>query len=420
MLTRISYKKNFSISIAKRSFHASASVQSLQEVVIVGTARTPIGSIGGSLSSLSATDLGKFAIKGALQKSGVKPEQVEEVIMGNVISANVGQAPARQAAIRSGLPESVICTTVNKVCSSGMKAIMYGAQSILLGHHSIVVVGGMESMSNAPFYVPQARYGYRYGHGQLIDGVIKDGLWDVYNDFHMGNCAEDCATKFKFTREDQDKYAIQSYTRAAEATKKGAFKEEIVPISILSKKGEILVTEDEEFKKAQFDKIPSLKPAFKKDGTVTAANASSLNDGASALVLTSRAKAKELGLKPLAIVRGFGDAEQAPIEFTTAPAKAIPVALKRSGVDPKQVDFYEINEAFSVVSLANNKLLQLNPEKVNIYGGAVALGHPIGSSGSRIVVTLLNVLRNNKGKIGVAGICNGGGGASAMVIEKLD
>ena len=391
----------------------------MKEVVIVAAVRTPIGSFGGTLSSFSATQLGGIAIKGALEKAGLKPEQVQEVYMGNVLSANLGQAPATQAAKFAGLPD-LPTTTINKVCASGTKAIMLAAQSITLGDNDIVIAGGMESMSNVPYYLDKARNGYRLGHGQITDGLVKDGLWDVYNDYHMGSAAELCAETCNISREDQDKFAIESYKRAQNAQANGKFKDEIVAVEIKDRKGEItLFSEDEEPAAVKFDKIPSLKPVFKKDGTVTAANASTLNDGAAALVLMSADKAKELGLNPIAKILAYADAQQAPEWFTTAPSKAIPLALKRANITKEQVDYFEINEAFSVVSLANNKELSLNEDKVNVNGGAVAMGHPLGASGARIVVTLLSVLQQNNGKIGVAGICNGGGGASAIVIENL-
>jgi len=391
----------------------------MREVVIVSATRTPIGSFGGSLSSLSAPQLGSIAIKSAIEKSGLKPDQVQEVYMGNVLSANLGQAPATQAAIFAGLPY-LPATTINKVCASGMKAVMLAAQSIALGQNDIVVAGGMESMSNVPYYLDKARNGYKLGNGQLTDGLIKDGLWDVYNDYHMGSAAELCATDCNISREDQDAYAIESYNRAINAQKEGKFKDEITPVEIKDRKGEVtLFAEDEEPKTVKFDKIPTLKPVFKKDGTVTAANASTLNDGAAALVLMSREKAEELGIKPLARVISYADAQQAPEWFTTAPSKAIPLALHRAELNADQIDFFEINEAFSVVSIANNQLLKLNPAKVNVNGGAVSLGHPLGASGARIIVSLINVLHHNKGKFGAAGICNGGGGASAIVIENL-
>lgn len=379
-----------------------------------------IGSFGGSLSGFSATQLGGFAIKAAVEKAGIKPADIQEVYMGNVLSANVGQAPATQAAKFAGLPD-VPSTTINKVCASGTKAIMLAAQSIALGQNDIVVAGGMESMSNVPYYLDKARNGYRLGHGQITDGLVKDGLWDVYNDYHMGSAAELCATTCGFSREEQDAFAISSYKRSQTAQTEGKFDSEIITIEVKDRKGDItLINKDEEPFAVKFDKIPALKPVFQKDGTVTAANASTLNDGAAALVLMSAEKAKELGLKPLARILSYADAQQAPEWFTTAPAKAIPLALKRANKSIADVDYFEINEAFSVVSLANNKELGLNSDKVNVNGGAVSLGHPLGASGARIVVTLLSVLSQNKGKIGVAGICNGGGGASAMVIENLN
>lgn len=391
----------------------------MREVVIVSAVRTPIGSFGGSLSGFSATQLGGLAIKAAVEKAGIAPADVQEVYMGNVLSANLGQAPATQAAKFAGLPD-VPGTTINKVCASGTKAIMLAAQSIALGQSDIIVAGGMESMSNVPYYLDKARNGYRLGHGQITDGLVKDGLWDVYNDYHMGSAAELCAAECGFTREEQDAFAIGSYKKSQAAQTEGKFDSEIIAVEVKDRKGEIsLINKDEEPFAVKFDKIPGLKPVFKKDGTVTAANASTLNDGAAALVLMSADKAKELGLKPLAKILSYADAQQAPEWFTTAPAKAIPLALQRAGKNITDVDYFEINEAFSVVSLANNKLLELDGEKVNINGGAVSLGHPLGASGARIVVTLLSVLAQNNGTIGVAGICNGGGGASAIVIEKL-
>jgi acetyl-CoA C-acetyltransferase len=391
----------------------------VKEVVIVAAVRTPIGSFGGALASLSATELGAIALKGALDKAGVAPELVEQVIMGNVISANLGQAPARQAAKKAGLPDTVECTTVNKVCASGSKAIMFAAQAIMLGQAEVVLAGGMESMSNVPYYLDKARFGAKYGNGQMIDGLVRDGLWDPYHDYAMGNAADATAAHYGITREEQDAFARQSYERSAAAAQAGKKKEEIVPVTITVRGKETVVSDDEEYTKVQFDKMPGLKPAFTKEGTVTAANASTLNDGAAAVLLMSREKADELGIKPLARIRGFADAEQAPEWFTTTPALAIPKALKNAGLEAKDVDFYEINEAFSVVSLANNKLLNLEGTKVNVYGGAVSLGHPLGASGARIVTTLLSVLDQEGGKIGVTGICNGGGGASSIVLEKL-
>jgi acetyl-CoA C-acetyltransferase len=391
----------------------------VKEVVIVAAVRTPIGSFGGALASLSATELGAIALKGALDKAGVAPELVEQVIMGNVISANLGQAPARQAAKKAGLPDTVECTTVNKVCASGSKAIMFAAQAIMLGQAEVILAGGMESMSNVPYYLDKARFGAKYGNGQMIDGLVRDGLWDPYHDFAMGNAADATAAHYGITREEQDAFARQSYERSAAAAQAGKKKEEIVPVTITVRGKETVVSDDEEYTKVQFDKMPGLKPAFTKEGTVTAANASTLNDGAAAVLLMSREKAEELGIKPLALIRGFADAEQAPEWFTTTPSLAIPKALKNAGLEAKDVDFYEINEAFSVVSLANNKLLNLEGTKVNVYGGAVSLGHPLGASGARIVTTLLSVLDQEGGKIGVTGICNGGGGASSIVLEKL-
>jgi acetyl-CoA C-acetyltransferase len=392
----------------------------MKEVFIVSVARTPIGAFGGSLSSLSATQLGAIAIKSALQKANIKPEIVDEVYMGNVLQAGIGQAPVTQAMLGAGIPNTVPSTTVNKVCASGSKAIMLGAQSIMMGINDVVVAGGMESMSNVPYYLDKARNGYRLGHGQIIDGLVKDGLWDVYKDFHMGNAAEICAREYKISRDDQDNFAIESYTRAAKAYEKNAFADEITPVEIpVRGKDPIIVSKDEEYTKVNFDKLKTLKSAFEKDGTITAANASKLNDGASALVLMSGEKMKKLGLTPLAQIIGFADAAQAPEWFTTTPAIAINKALKMAGIDLKDVDFFELNEAFSVVGLVNIEILKLDPKKVNVYGGAVALGHPLGSSGSRIVATLTTVLKNEGGKIGVTGICNGGGGASAIVIKKV-
>ncbi|UII20782.1 acetyl-CoA C-acyltransferase [Fulvivirga ligni] len=392
----------------------------MQEVYIVSAVRTPIGSFGGSLASLTAVQLGSTAIKGALERAGVDPSQVNEVFLGNVISAGLGQAPARQAAVGAGLGYNVPCTTINKVCSSGMKSVMLAAQSIMLGQNDVVVAGGAESMSNVPYYVPKARYGYKYGHGQLIDGLMHDGLWEAYNEFPMGNCADNTASKMNITREQQDEYAINSYKRSAAAWEAGKFADEIIPVEIPQRKGDpVIFDHDEEYKNVMFDKIPSLRPVFSKEGTVTAANASTINDGASALVLVSEQKLKELNLTPIAKITGFADAAQDPLWFTTAPALAIPKAIKNAGIDKSAVDFYEINEAFSAVALANMKELDLDPSKVNVNGGAVALGHPLGCSGARIITTLNSVLAQNSGKIGVAGICNGGGGASAIVIEKM-
>lgn len=391
----------------------------MEEVFIVSIVRTPIGSFGGTLSSFSATQLGSIAIKGALSRQNIEPKEVQEVFMGNVVSANLGQAPARQAAIGAGIGTNVPCTTINKVCASGMKAAMLGAQSIMLGINDVVIAGGMESMSNIPYYIPKARYGYKYGHGQLVDGLMHDGLWEVYNGFPMGSCADNTAKEMNISREEQDEYAIRSYKRAAKATDDGDFKSEIIPVEIPQRKGDpILMDTDEEYKNVFFDKIPSLKPVFNPEGTVTAANASTINDGASAMVLMSKRKMESLGLKPVAKIIGFADAAQDPIWFTTAPSLAIPKAIQQAGLKPEDIDFYEINEAFSVVAIANNKTLGLDAEKVNVLGGAVALGHPLGASGARIMATLTTVLTKHKGEYGVAGICNGGGGASAIVIQK--
>ncbi len=390
----------------------------MKTVYIVSAARTPIGAFNGSLATISATQLGGIAIKGAIQKAGITPEQVQEVFMGNVISSGLGQAPGTQAMLSAGIPNTVPATTINKVCASGSKAIMMAAQTIMLGINDIVIAGGMESMSNVPYYLDKARNGYRLGHGSLIDGLIRDGLWDVYKDFHMGNAAEICAREYKITREDQDNFAIESYTRAQNAYAKNAFANELVPVEIpVRGKDPLIVNVDEEYTKVNFEKLKTLKSAFEKDGTITAANASKLNDGASALVLMSEEKVKELGLKPMAKIIAFADAAQAPEWFTTSPSLAIPKALKWAGIELKDVDFFELNEAFSVVGLVNTQILGIDSKKVNVNGGAVSLGHPLGSSGSRIVVTLANILQQNGGKYGVTGICNGGGGASAIVIE---
>ena len=392
----------------------------MKTAYIVAAVRTPMGSFGGTLAGFSATSLGSIAIKGALERVGLAPSAVQEVFMGNVISAGLGQAPARQAALGAGLPHSVPCTTVNKVCASGMKAIMLAAQSIQLGQNDVVIAGGMESMSNVPYYLPQARFGQKLGHGQMVDGLLKDGLWDVYNDFHMGNAGELCAREMGFTREQQDAYAIGSYEKAAKAWKAGKFNAEIVSVSIPSKKGDpIAFAEDEEYKNVNFEKIPSLRPVFDKNGTITAANASTLNDGASALILVSEEALKKYQLTPLARVAGYADAAVAPEWFTIAPSEAVPLAIQRAGISQSQVDLYELNEAFSVVALANNQKLGLDPAQVNIYGGAVSIGHPLGSSGSRITATLLHALHQEGKTYGVASLCNGGGGASAIVIEKI-
>ena len=392
----------------------------MKEVYIVAAGRTPIGSFGGVLSGFTAIQLGAKAIKGALENAGVESSQVDEVFFGNVISANLGQAPARQAAIEAGIGYNVPCTTVNKVCSSGMKSVMFGAQSIMLGQGDVIVAGGMESMSNIPFYVPKARFGYKYGNGEIVDGLLKDGLFEVYYKFPMGNCADNTAREMGITREQQDEYAINSYKRAAAATEAGHFKNEIIPVEVPQRKGDpLIISEDEEYKNVKFEKIPQLRPVFSEEGTVTAANASTINDGASAIVLMSKEKAEELGVKPLARIRGFADAAQDPIWFTTSPSLAIPKAMKLAGVESGDVDYYEINEAFSAVALANNIKLELDKNKVNVFGGAVSLGHPLGASGARILTTLHNVLGTKDATVGVAGICNGGGGASAMVIEKV-
>lgn len=389
------------------------------KVVIVSAARTPIGSFMGSLSSLTATQLGSAAIKGTLEKINLDPSLVQEVYMGNVVQAGVGQAPARQAALGAGLSDSVPSTTINKVCASGMKAVMQAAQAIALGDADVVVAGGMESMSNIPHYV-NMRSGTKFGPATLIDGMQKDGLVDAYDHNAMGTCADLCATEYNFSREDQDAFAIQSYERTAKAWADGKFDEEVIPVEVPQRRGEpVVVSEDEEFKNVKMDRISTLRPAFTKDGTVTAANASTINDGAGAMVLMSEAKAKELGLTPLAYIKGYADAAQEPKWFTTAPAKALPKAIAKAGIDIKDVDYFEFNEAFAVVGLANMKILGLNDSNVNVNGGAVSLGHPLGCSGVRILITLLSVLKQNDAKIGAAAICNGGGGASAMVIERI-
>ena len=389
-----------------------------KKVVIVAAARTPIGSFMGSLSSVSASQLGSVAIAGAMDKIKLDPNLVEEVFMGNVVQAGVGQAPARQAALGAGIPDTVPCTTINKVCASGMKAVMQGAQSIALGDTSIVVAGGMENMSRIPHYL-HLRNGHKFGPAQMEDGMQKDGLVDAYDKNAMGVCADACAAEYSFSREDQDAFAIQSYERSSKAWSEGKFSNEVVPVSVPQRRGEpVIVAEDEEFKNVKMEKIPALRPAFTKDGTVTAANASTINDGAGAVVLMSAEKAEELGLTPLASIKSYADAAQEPKWFTTAPAKALPKALDKAGIGLKDVDFFEFNEAFAVVGLANMKLLGLNDTNVNINGGAVSLGHPLGCSGVRILITLMNVLEQNNAKIGAAAICNGGGGASAMVIER--
>ncbi len=389
-----------------------------REVYIVGAKRTPLGSFNGSLSSVPAPKLGAVAIQAALEQAGIDPNSVQEVYMGSVLQAGLGQAPARQAAKFAGIGDHVPATTVNKVCASGMKAVSLAAQGILLGHTDIAVAGGMENMSLVPHYLPQSRTGTKYGEIRMQDGLQLDGLTDVYNQVAMGNCADTCASEYGFTREDQDAYAINSYKRSAQAWADGKFQAEIAPVTIKTRKGEVLFAEDEEYKNVIFDKIPGLRPAFTKEGTVTAANASTMNDGAAALVLVSGEKLAELRLTPLAKLNGFADAEQAPEWFTTTPSKAMPLAAERAGINLEKIDYFEFNEAFSVVALANNKILGLDAEKVNVNGGAVSLGHPLGASGARILVTLIQVLKQNQGQYGGAAICNGGGGASAMVIEN--
>lgn len=392
----------------------------MKEVYILSAVRTPIGSFGGSLKDFSAAKLGAVAIRGALEKAGVMPEQVDDVLMGCVIQANVGQAPARQAAKFAGLPNEVNCTTINKVCASGMKSIALAAQSIMLGDADIVIAGGMESMSNVPFYVENMRWGNKYGNTTMIDGLAKDGLTDVYDGKAMGNAAELCASTCGISREDQDAFAIESYKRSQAAIESGKFDNEIVPVEIPQKKGDpIKFSKDEEPYNVKFDKVASLKGAFQKDGTVTAANASTMNDGAAALVLISKEKADELGLKPIAKIVSYADAEQAPEWFTTTPSIAVPKAVEKAGLKMEDIQYWELNEAFSVVGIENTKRMKLDPAKVNVHGGAVSMGHPLGASGARIIVTLINVLKANKAKYGAAGICNGGGGASAMVIENL-
>jgi len=393
----------------------------MKEVVIISAVRTPIGSFGGSLKSLSATQLGASAIKGALAKAGIKAEQVQDVLMGCVIQANLGQAPARQAAKFAGLPNEVNCTTVNKVCASGMKAIAQAAQSIALGDADIVIAGGMESMSNIPFYTEHLRWGNKYGNTTLVDGLVRDGLTDVYDGKAMGFAGELCARECGITREEQDAFAVASYKRSQAAWEKGLFDKEVVPVEIPQRKGDpVLFSKDEEPYNVKFDKIASLAPAFEKNGTVTAANASTLNDGAAALVLMSSDKAAELGLKPIAKILSYADAEQAPEWFTTTPSIAVPKAVAKAGLQMKDIDYWELNEAFAVVGIENSRRMKLDPARVNVHGGAVSLGHPLGASGARIIVTLVNVLKANHAKYGAAGICNGGGGASAMVIENME
>ena len=392
----------------------------MKEVVIVSAVRTPIGSFGGAISTVSATKLGAAAIQGAIKKVKIENNIIDEVFMGNVLQANLGQAPARQAAIFAGIAENVPCTTVNKVCASGMKSIMLAAQTIMCGDNNVVIAGGMENMSSVPHYFQQGRTGQKLGDMKLIDGMVKDGLTDVYSRTHMGLCAETCAKEMKISREEQDTFAIDSYNKSAKSWQEKRFSEEIIPVEVPQRRGDaIIVSEDEEYKNVKMEKIPNLRPVFDKEGTITAANASTLNDGASALVLMSAEKAKELNIKPLAKIISYADAAQEPEWFTTAPAKALPIALSKAGISKNDVDYFELNEAFSVVGLANIKMLDINADKVNVNGGAVSLGHPLGNSGSRIIVTLLNVLQQNNGKIGAAGICNGGGGASAIVIKKI-
>ncbi len=391
----------------------------MREVYIVSAVRTPMGSFGGALSSVPATKLGAAAIKGAIAKAGINPKEINEVFMGNVLQANEGQAPARQAALFAGVPNTVPCTTINKVCASAMKAVMLAAQTIMLGDNDVVVAGGMENMSLVPHYLPGMRTGTKLGNGILIDGLVNDGLWDVYNNYHMGNAAELCAKEMHFSREEQDRYAVQSYIRSEAAWENGKFKDEIVPVEIETRKGKVIVDTDEEFKNVMFEKIPSLNPVFIKGGTVTAANASTINDGAAALILMSKEKAEELGIKPIAKLIGYADAAHEPEWFTTAPVKAMPKAIAKAGLTADKIDYYEINEAFAVVALAAVKGLKLDESRVNVNGGAVSLGHPLGASGARIIVTLLNVLKQNNGKYGGATLCNGGGGASAVVVEMM-
>jgi acetyl-CoA C-acetyltransferase len=392
----------------------------MRDVVIVSAKRTPLGAFGGSLSSFTAPELGASAILEAVKTGGIIADDVQEVLMGNVLSAGVGQAPARQAALKAGLNQRTPATTVNKVCASGMKSIMIAADQIRLGEADIIVAGGMESMSNVPYYLPKQRFGSKYGHTQAEDGIVKDGLWDVYNDYLMGNAGDLCGRECNISREEQDEYAITSYKRAIEATERGYFQDEVIKMKVKDRKGNVTeVVKDEELGKVRFEKIPQLRPVFDKEGTVTAANASSINDGAAAVLVMSADKAKELGLKPLAKILSHASAAKAPEWFTTAPSDAIPMALKKAGLTKNDIDLFEINEAFSVVALANNQILELNPEKVNIHGGAVSIGHPLGCSGARIIVTLIHALKRTKGKYGCAGICNGGGGASSLVLEML-
>ena len=390
----------------------------MKDVVIVSAQRTPLGSFGGTLSSLTAPELGAASAIEAIKKAGIKPADIDEVIFGTVLTAGIGQAPARQVALKAGLPEKTPSTTVNKVCASGMKSVMYAANQIQVGEADIVLAGGMENMSNVPYYLPKHRFGAKMGNAKAIDGMIHDGLWDVYNDYHMGNAGELCASECGFSREDQDEFATESYRRSQKAIEKGYFEDEITPVKITDRKGNVeKIDTDEEPSRVKFDKIPNLRPVFSKDGTITAANASTINDGAAALIVMSKEKADELGLEPLAYLRSQSSAAKAPEWFTTAPADAMPLAISKSGFAKEDIDLFEINEAFSVVTLANNEILELDPDNVNIHGGAVSMGHPIGCSGARILVTLLYALKRTGGTIGCAGICNGGGGASAVVIE---
>ena len=392
----------------------------MREVVIVSAVRTAMGSFGGVFSNVSATKLGAAAIKGAIEKCGINKDIIDEVFMGNVLQANLGQAPARQAAIDAGLSDNIPCTTINKVCSSGMKSIMLGAQTILCGDNDVVMVGGMENMSSVPHYLSNSRTGQKLGDIKALDGLVKDGLTDVYNKKHMGLCAETCAKEMNFSREEQDNFAIESYKRSAKSWQEKRFNDEIVNVEVPQRKGDhLIINEDEEYKKVILEKIPNLRPVFEKEGTITAANASTINDGASALILMSKEKANELNVKPLAKIISYADSAHEPEWFTTAPSSAVEKAIKKANIKKSDIDYYELNEAFSVVGLANMKLLEIENKKVNVNGGAVSLGHPLGSSGSRIVVTLINVLKQNNGSIGVAGICNGGGGASAIVIELM-
>jgi acetyl-CoA C-acetyltransferase len=392
----------------------------MKEVFIVEAVRTPIGSFGGSLAAVSATHLGAAAIKGLLEKAGADPKTIQTVMMGNVVSANLGQAPARQAAIFAGLLPSVVCTTINKVCASGMKSIALTAQEMMLGMSEIGIAGGMENMSQIPYYIANGRYGYRFGNGELIDGLTKDGLTDVYDQNAMGVCADATAAKFQISRQDQDAFAIESYKRVAAATEAGFLAQEIVPVPVPQRKGDpVLITQDEEYKNVKFDKIPDLRPAFTKDGTVTAANASTINDGACAVLLATKKAVEKYGLKPIARIVSFADAEHEPKWFTTAPTKAAPIALKRAKLSVSDIDFFEVNEAFSVVTMAFEQKMGIGHDRTNVFGGAVALGHPLGASGARIVTTLSNVLKQKDGTLGLAAICNGGGGASAMIIERL-